>query len=304
MVFKKMLQKIGVGGPSVDTVLHEPRCRPGALLSGEVRLVGGEADADIEHIALSLVARAGSNGPGAELHRVVVSGTTRLGAKEERTIPFSFALPWETPLTEVGGQPLPGISIGLRTELAIAKAVDKGDLDPVAVEPAPAQDAVLDAFGHLGFMFKATELKTGRGPGAHQEFEFYPPSQYAGRVAEVEVSILADRDGIQVILEADRRSGYDAGGRFTAGHEEARSIDWAELVGKWLDEVLAHQPMYSGYDHDDHDDHHGHHGHGGRRRGPGMGGVVAGAAAGAAAGVVGGMVLGEMLDGDDGGDEG
>ncbi|MDI5979868.1 sporulation protein [Amycolatopsis magusensis] len=41
MVFKKMLQKMGVGGPSVDTVLHEPRGRPGASLAGEVRLAGG-----------------------------------------------------------------------------------------------------------------------------------------------------------------------------------------------------------------------------------------------------------------------
>ncbi|MDI5979869.1 sporulation protein [Amycolatopsis magusensis] len=210
---------------------------------------GGEADADIEHIALSLVAGGGTGGAAAgEFHRVVVSGPARLAAKEQRTIPFSFPLPWEMPITEVGGQALPGLSIGVRTELAIAKAVDKGDLDPVAIEPAPAQDAVLDTFGHLGFLFKSVEL-----------------------------TLLADRDGLQVVLEADRRQGFDVNGRFAAGHDEARGIDWAELITGWLEEAVSSRPMYGGYGHDDYGDQYDHHGHP-RRRGVGMGGVVAGAA--------------------------
>ena len=34
MVFKKMLQAMGVGGPSVETVLVNPNCRPGGYLEG------------------------------------------------------------------------------------------------------------------------------------------------------------------------------------------------------------------------------------------------------------------------------
>jgi sporulation-control protein len=307
MVFKKMLQKIGVGGPSVDTVLTDPRVQPGGQLSGEVRLTGGEADSEIEHIALSLVVRSARSG-SAEFHRAVVCGATRLTAKEQRVVSFTIPMPWETPLTEVGGQPLPGIVLGLRTELSIAKAVDKGDLDPVIVTPLASQDAVLDAFGERGFQFKSTELEAGQLYGVRQELpfyqetEFHPPARYAGRIAEVELSFVADREGVQVVLVADKRGGFGGSpvGRFGVGHDEAVDTDWARLLGEWLDEVANSRQAHHGYGHHDgyDDDEYGHRG---QRRGMGMGGVVAGAAVG----VVGGMMIGEMLDGDDdGGDEG
>lgn len=310
MAFKKMLQKFGVGGPSVDTVLADPRCRPGAPLSGEVRLRGGEADAEIEHIALSLVTRAQGHGgvTQQEFHRVVVSGATRLAAKEERAIPFTIPLPWGAPLTEVSGQPLPGVELGLRTELSIAKAVDKGDLDPVYVAPTESQDAVLAAVGELGFMFKSSVVEVGQVYGVrqelpfHQELDFFPPARYGGRVEEVELTMIAAADGLTVLVEVDKRSpmaGPGGTGRFEVGHEEALETDWVARIGEWLDQVVENR----------HVGHLGHQGYGGHghgyqeprgRRGPGMGGIVAGAAAG----VVGGMMLGEMFDGDDGGDGG
>jgi sporulation-control protein len=307
MVFKKMLQKIGVGGPSVDTVLNDPRVHPGGHLSGEVRLTGGDGDSEIEHIALSMVVRSARSG-SAEFFRAVVSGATRLTAKEQRVIAFTVPTPWETPLTEVSGQPLPGIVLGLRTEVSIAKAVDKGDLDPVVVAPLPSQDAVLDAFGQLGFHFRSTELEAGHLYGIrqelpfYQEIEFYPPPKYAGRIAEVELSFVADPEGVQVVLVADKRGGFGGSpvGRFGLGHDEAAGTDWRRLIGEWLDEVANSRQGHHGYGHHDGYD-HDEYGHRGQRRGMGMGGVVAGAAVG----VVGGMMLGEMLDGDeDGGDEG
>jgi sporulation-control protein len=310
MVFKKMLQKLGVGGPSVDTVLSDPRCLPGGTLAGEVRITGGEGDAEIEHIALSLVTRVerGERGQGmVEFHRVVVSGPTKLTAKQDRTIPFSIPVPWEVPVTEVGGQRLPRMELGLRTEVSIAKAVDKGDLDPVYVTPLESQDAVLEAFGQLGFHFKSADLEAGRIYGIRQELpffqeiEFYPPSQFAGRINEVELTMVASPAGLVVVLEADKRGGMFSGGggdfigRFEASHQEAPEMDWARIFGEWLDRVssrrssMMHGGGYGG---------HGHHGggHHGGHRGGGMGGMVAGAAAG----VLGGMMIGEMLDGDEG----
>jgi sporulation-control protein len=315
MVFKKMLQKLGVGGPSVDTVLADPRCLPGGSLSGEVRIVGGEGDAEIEHIALSLVTRVerGDSGQGmVEFHRVVVSGPTKLPAKQDRTIPFTIPVPWEAPVTEVGGQRLPRMELGLRTEVSIAKAVDKGDLDPVYVTPLESQDAVLDAFGQLGFHFKSADLEAGRIYGIrqelpfYQEIEFYPPSQFAGRINEVELTMVAAPGGLTVVLEADKRGGMFGGGggdfigRFEASHREAVDMDWPRMFGEWLDSVASRRgSMMQGFG--DQHGHHGQHGHRGRRgHGGGMGGMVAAGAAG----VLGGMMIGEMLDGDDGGDGG
>ncbi|GHH43938.1 hypothetical protein GCM10017774_42470 [Lentzea cavernae] len=69
----------------------------------------------------------------------------RVPAGELLAIPFQLPLPWETPITAVGGQPLPRMTVGVRAELVIAGAPDKGDLDPILVGPLPSQDAVLTA---------------------------------------------------------------------------------------------------------------------------------------------------------------
>jgi sporulation-control protein len=298
MVFKKILGAMGLGGPSVDTVLATPRLQPGAHLTGEVRIAGGNHEVTIEHVALSLVTQVhtehGAN--AVEFHRVVVAGQFRLHADENQVIPFALPLPWEAPITEVYGRHLHGMNLGVRTELSVAKAVDKGDLDPVAVEPLPAQHRVLEAFAQLGCQFKKADLERGHIHGLHQqlpfyqEIEFYPPAQFTGRINEIELTFVASPEELVIVLEADKRGGFfssgqDVVGRFHVTHEQAMTIDWAAELTRWLTQIAEsrHQHMAPGY---------GHPGHYEQRRGPGMGGIVAGAAAG----VVGGMVMGEVLE--------
>ena len=114
----------------------------------------------------------------------------------------------------------------------MAKAVDKGDLDEVAVHPLPAQERILDAFARLGFRFARADLEHGGIHGVrqqlpfYQEIEFYPPPQYASGINEVEVTFVADPSGVEVILEFDKRGGFlapghDAYGRFRVSHAEA-----------------------------------------------------------------------------------
>ncbi len=303
-MFKRMLSAFGVGGPSVDTVLDSPHALPGEVITGQVRVQGGSNDAQIEEILLSLVTRVEvergdhERAGTAEFLRVSAGRKVKVAAGQLTTIPFRLALPWETPISAVGGRELPGMVVGVRTELVISGAPDKGDLDPVLVGPLASQDRVLEAFGELGFQFRSADVEAGRLHGVRQEIgffqeiEFFPPSRYAGRVSQVELTFVASPDDLVVVLEADKR-----GGMFRS--------DWAAEIDGWLAKVAqsggghatfgGHQEQY-GHEYD----HHGHHGgHG--RRGPGMGGVVAGAAAG----VVGGMILGEVMDDMfDGGDEG
>ncbi|MFB4271714.1 sporulation protein [Nonomuraea sp. GTA35] len=319
MVFKRMLGALGVGAPSVDTVLSTPRTRPGGTLEGEVRLKGGDFDAEIEHITLGLVARVEIEHGGGEAaglsefgsHRV--SGPFTLRKGEERTVDFRIPVPWEAPISEIAGQPLRGMAVGVRTELAIAKAVDKGDLDMVAVEPLPSQLRILESFLQLGFAFKSADLEAGHLRGVrqelpfYQEIEFYPTGQYAGRVGEVEVTFVADPQGLEVVLEADKRTGRyssgDAIGRFHVSHEDALRADWASDLGRWLDSLS----QYGGHHHGSHG-HYGHHDeHHGRHGGSGMGMVVAAGAAGVVGGLVAGEVVEEVVEeffegGDEGGD--
>ncbi|MFJ2607828.1 sporulation protein [Streptomyces sp. NPDC091279] len=320
MVFKRLLGSLGVGGPTVDTVLDPGAARPGGNLSGRVHLQGGEADFDIDHITLELVARVEAEHDGGEREGVVaferftVGGGFRLAKGQDHTVPFSVMLPWETPITELYGQPL-GIILGVRTELAVSGAKDKGDLDQLTVAPLPAQEAVLEALGQLGFGFRSADLEYGRIGGTHQQLPFYqeleltPSPQYAHQVNEIEVTFLAGPGGVDVVLEADKRGGFRSAGHdalslHTIGHHDVR--DWNTEVDGWISQLVEHRASYggqygghAGYGHDGyhgHDSHHGPHHEEPRRSGPGMGTVVAAGAAGLAVGVVGGMVAAEVVD--------
>ncbi|MEU3102069.1 sporulation protein [Streptomyces griseoflavus] len=307
MVFKRLLGSLGVGGPTVDTVLTPGPVRPGGELTGRVHLKGGGAAFDIEHITLELVARVEAEHEEGESEGVVafgrftVGGGFRLGEDEERDVPFGVTLPWETPITELYGQPL-GIVLGVRTELSVAGARDKGDLDPLTVGALPVQEEILDAFGRLGFGFRSADLEYGHIGGTGQQLPFYqeieitPSPEYAHRLNEIEVTFLAHPGGMEVVLEADKRGGLFSGGhdaltRFTVGHHDSR--DWNSEVDGWVRRLVER----GGYG-----EHAGHHGHGDHhhddhhRSGPGMGTVVAAGAAGLAVGVVGGMVAAEVVD--------
>jgi len=327
-MIKRMLSAFGVGGPSVDTVLDSPHTTPGQLVTGQVRIQGGSSDVEIGQVVLSLVTRVeiehGEHESAglAEFHRVVVGQGVRVTTGQPLNLSFQLPIPWETPITAVGDHQLPGMTVGVRTELVIAGAPDKGDLDPVLVHPLPSQDKVLDAFGHLGFQFRRADVEAGRlhrvrqELGFYQEIEFYPPARFAADIAEVELTFVANPAELYVVLEAGKRAGLfsaggDSFGRFHMSHEEAEHTDWAGLIEQWIAQVAErghgnaavrgrprhHNSAFGGQPGYGHDRHH-------QRRGHGMGAVVGGVAAG----VVGGMVMGEVLDevfgdgGDDGGE--
>jgi sporulation-control protein len=312
MVFKRLLGSLGVGGPTVDTVLNPAPARPGGTLTGQVHLKGGDADFDIEHITLELVARVeaehedGESEGAVAFERYTVGGGFRLTAGEPRSVPFSVTLPWETPVTELYGQSL-GIVLGVRTELAVAGAKDKGDLDQLNIAPLPVQEAILEALGQLGFGFRSADLEYGRIGGTGQQLPFYqeieltPAPSYAHQVNEIELTFLANPAGLEVVLEADKRGGFfseghDALTRFTVGHHDAR--DWNTEVDGWIRQLVEHRASYAAHGSYGHGytGHHDEHHHDGHRSGPGMGTAVAAGAAGLAVGVVGGMVAAEVVD--------
>ncbi|WP_240134374.1 sporulation protein [Streptomyces sp. MUM 178J] len=314
MVFKRLLGSLGVGGPTVDTVLDPGAALPGGPLTGQVRLKGGDADFTIEQIGLELVGRVevehegGESEGGVAFERFAVGGGFRLAAGADHSVPFRLTLPWETPVTELHGQPL-GVVLGVRTELAVAGAKDKGDLDPLAVRPLPVQEAVLQALGQLGFGFRSADLEYGRIRGTSQQLPFYqeielaPAPQYAHAFQEIEVTFLASPGGVDVVLEADKRGGlfsegHDAVVLHTVAHDGVELRDWNAEVDSWMRQLAERHEHFGG--HGGHGGHHaaGHHSghHIDHRSGHGMGGAVAAGAAGLAVGVVGGMAAAEAID--------
>ncbi|MBL1068834.1 sporulation protein [Streptomyces sp. 7-21] len=254
MVFKKLLASLGVGGPSVDTVLDGGSVLPGSAVSGQVMIRGGNQDVEIQHVTLHLVARVEIETDDAEYNgeasfgRFGVSGGFALAAEQQLALPFTLSLPWETPVTELYGRPL-GIALGVRTELAVAGAVDKGDLDPLAIRPLPVQQSVLEALGQLGFTFRSADLEQGhiRGTGQtlpfYQEIELSPGPQFAHALNQLEVTFLTSESGVEVVLEGDKRRGLlgstDVLTKFTLGHHEAGRSDMTDLVGSWVNQLAS-----------------------------------------------------------------
>ncbi|MFC7328715.1 sporulation protein [Marinactinospora rubrisoli] len=334
MNFKRVLAAFGVGGPSVDTVLANPDVRPGALLEGHVELSGGSVDVDVDAVVLTLVGRVEHEGgygeeeeaAGVEFARITVRDAFRLAAEERTSLPFRFPLPWELPITDAGGGPLPGMVLGVRTDVIIGNAADKGDLDPLRVHPLPVQDRILEAFVQLGFTIKNADLHpghlaaTGQQMPVFQEIEFYPSPRYAHEVNEVEVSFVAAPHGVEVVLEFDKRGsmfheGQDVYGRFRADHADADRPDWAPRLDAWIAEALEQHRRYFGhggygeygqpgyqpeYGHPGYHPEYGHH-HEEERGGmlSGAAGVALGVAGGLAAGYVAAEIVDEVFDGDE-----
>ncbi|MDI1465719.1 sporulation protein [Catellatospora sp. KI3] len=323
MVFKRMLSALGVGGPSVDTVLSTPVVRPGGVLAGQVHIRGGERDNHIEYVSIGLVTRVevehgdSEYGSTVEFQHVRLTGPFTLAAGANQVLPFQLEIPWEAPVTAFYGTPLRGMTMGVHTELSVANAVDKTDLDPVAIEPLPLQAEIMEAFTRLGFQFARADLERGRIHGVHQtlpfyqEIEFYPSPAYSGRMRQLELTFVTGPQGMDVVLEFDKRGfagGHDTFSRHHVSHADAGRTDWTAVIDGWLRQALerhgAHGYGHQQYGHQQYG--HGGHGYGHGRHGShghdgyGMGTVVAAGAAGFLGGMVAGEVAEEVFDFDGG----
>lgn len=253
MGFKKLLASVGAGGASVETVLTEADVVPGGVVQGEVRIQGGSVAQQVQGLSVGLQAKVEVESQDNEFKQNMVFTKQQLGGAFEvqpeavHAVQFGLEIPWETPVTSFLGRKLTGMNIGVVTELDIARAIDSGDLDPVNVHPLPAQQALLDAFGALGFRFKSADMEKGHIRGTrqrlpfYQEIEFFAPEQYRGLKA-VELSFIADDREMDVVLEMDKKPGLftegsDSYRMFKMGLDSFQDTDWAAYLNQWLAEV-------------------------------------------------------------------
>ncbi|MDF5755955.1 sporulation protein [Spongiactinospora sp. TRM90649] len=232
MVFRKLMAAFGAG-VEVDTVLHNANVRPGEPLRGEVNFRGGSSDQRIDGIFIDFTAKVEVESGDNEYHatysflRHQVSGPSDLPSGVARSVPFQIQVPWETPISAIGGQPLRGMRLGVATELSLAGALDKGDLDPLFVNPLPAQEYLLGALDRMGFGFKKADLERGTLRGSSmpffQEIEYYAGHEWRRHFNELELTFIAGPHAMDIILEADNRGGFLSSGgdtysRFTVGY--------------------------------------------------------------------------------------
>ncbi|HEX8698837.1 MAG TPA: sporulation protein [Myxococcaceae bacterium] len=208
--FEKMLASVGIGNATVDTRLRNSQVRVGDKLEGVVHIKGGSTDQQIDSIYLQLMTQylkpQGDNNTVRVTTSVCkweVSRPIQLGAGQEREVPFSFAVPLNVPIT------LGKVPVWLKTGLDIDNAVDPGDTDKLEVLPHPHMKAVLDAVTSMGFQLKTSTCeyssRLGRDLPFVQEIEFHPSGRFGG-VKELELVFSVRPDGVEVIVEVDRRA--------------------------------------------------------------------------------------------------
>jgi sporulation-control protein len=207
-VFRKLLSSIGIGGAKVDTRLGADSFLPGEMVSGEVYITGGGDAQELNRIYISVVTTYKHDDSTHEytLGSQDVSGSLRIEANENRSIPFTFNLPRDTPLS------LGHTRIYIKTGLDVPNALDPSDRDEIQVGPDAVQQAVLDAAQNLGFRLYQVENEYSPSKGyPHpfvQQLELKPSGggRYAGRVEELELIFKPREDGLDVLVELDRRA--------------------------------------------------------------------------------------------------
>jgi sporulation-control protein len=147
-------------------------------------------------------------------------------------------VPFETPPT------LEGTEIGLRTELEIAFAVDRSDLDPVHIAANPAERHILDCMRGMGFQLVSSKLEKGVLDGVpqslpfYQEIEFLPGPAHLRQLHRLAVTFVNTEERLHVVVELDRKvtvlSDRDVFGHFVVNPGNLDKYNWPALLESWL----------------------------------------------------------------------
>ncbi len=242
------------GGVSVDTVVQQPSVHPGGVITGTVSIVGGSKERVVKTVTVALASRVEVESGDREFAGTVVFagqpvwGSFTLAPGARHAVQFALPVPWEAPLTVLNGNALRGMFVGLQTQVDIARAVDKSDLDQVHIHPLPVQQDILAALTRMGFRLRGADLEQGRIQGStmpfYQEIEFSAAPMFARHMSELEVTFLAGPTSVDVVLESDNRGGLlRAGGdtysRFRVEYSAARTIDWQRQLQSVLTEMAT-----------------------------------------------------------------
>jgi sporulation-control protein len=265
-MFQKVMASFGQGGATVDARILDQHVRPGGTLHGEVILVGGQVDQEVESLAVTLLARV-SHGADDEtidlpFQNVQLAGRELVRAGSQIKVPFEVQMPWETPVTTVFGKFLTGMAVGLQTNLNLARTVvDPQDVDAIPIEPVPAQHRILDAMSRLGFQFRNANLVKNRIDGVDQQLPFFqeirfgPSPGFANVFNEVAVSFLARPRDVQVVLDAEKKVRVLKGGglgtraqarlgSFVVEYASMSRTNWEQQIEGWLREVAKPRGIF------------------------------------------------------------
>ncbi|MFD1736874.1 sporulation protein [Bacillus salitolerans] len=211
--FNKALASLGLGAAKVDTKLHNDKFMIGEEVKGVIEISGGNVEQPIDEIYLSVVTTYIKEADDKKYTQTSVIGKFRVLEKltiapnEKREVPFSFSLPFDTPIT------IGKTRVWIHTGLDIKNAIDPTDKDFITVEPSPLVQSVFQAAQDLGFKLREAECieapryLRGKLPFV-QEFEFIPTSgEFRGKLDELEIVFLPKTESaLDVLMQIDRKA--------------------------------------------------------------------------------------------------
>lgn len=211
--FQKALASVGIGSAKVDTILHQNILSPGGQLDGVIKIKGGNVLQKIDAIYLKVHAtyEKESNDKKQTVSTVIdsflLAKSLSINVHEEVSVPFSFKLSNDTPLT-VGKT-----RVWVSTGLDIKNALDPKDEDLLEVKPNQLVNGLLVALEDLGFRLyqaecKAVSYSQRRRLPFIQELEYKPVSgSFYNRLDELEVMILEVHDNkVDILLQVDKKA--------------------------------------------------------------------------------------------------
>ncbi|TMU86866.1 sporulation protein [Bacillus sp. BHET2] len=212
-IFNKVFASIGIGAATVDTKLEKSSYQAGETVNGVVEITGGSTEQSVDAIYLTLFTTYIRESDDkkftdyAPIQKVQISNPFTVDEHEKKELPFTFTLPFETPITYGNTR------VWVATGVDIKNAVDPKDKDYIEIIPNQLTNAILTSIQELGFRIRKVECEQaprrfrGRYPFI-QEFEFVPVSgSYQRKLDELEVMFLNQSEGqVEVLLEVDRRA--------------------------------------------------------------------------------------------------
>ncbi len=209
---RRLLSRVGIGAATVDTRLEKSEFAPGEEVRGVVEIKGGGTEQEIEGVYLAVQTyykRESGDDTVTEtgtIETTRIANKTTVGPDHAEETPFSFRLPYDTPLT-VGRS-----AVWIQTGLEVTSAFDPSDQDRISVRPNATVRVILDAFERLGFDLREADNeelphRLRRRLPFGQEFEFVARrGEFRGRLDELETLMFPDERGVDLIMQVDRRA--------------------------------------------------------------------------------------------------
>ncbi|MGF1756242.1 sporulation protein, partial [Vibrio makurazakiensis] len=206
---------LGIGSAKVDTILDSVEVFQGGTINGQVHILGGDVEQQIDAINLVLCTEVkvetedSTSYENFALGRIQAVEPFVIQPGETKQVPFHLKLNDETPVTALNA--LKNQShVWIETTLDIDFAIDPKDRDFVVVKPLPVVQKVISAIEASGMAMVKADVEKGYLKGNHfasrsgcyQEIEFR--SGGFVNTKEIELSFILEGQTVHCLAEVDR----------------------------------------------------------------------------------------------------